>query len=339
MSESLIPYSFIPGTKAKAQEVNANFIALADEIQGAKASTTEQLNTLEESITERIETVEENISNNCAGNDLANTGMVTNSILEAPNGTAEFESNTITVKADLKVIIPDGRTEDGKLKNLEYTTEDEITKTITNLSNLSTVLFLYSDGTINCVKQNRIYYKNTTPTTLEDNVHWYNTDENKWYKYVTSESSWQEVQGLPIANVVWDQSSLITSLTAIKPLNLIKASDLNDFYTIRGILPRDLDYIIAHYQSSYSFYILYKSGWIRQGGYVEGSGDSYANFFFPFMAGGYHISLARVSGGGTTSSVPIWLREIQQTYIRIYSSSSTGKIWCAEGFQNTIEEY
>ena len=32
MTNSLIPYSFTPGTKAKAQEVNANFIALADEI-------------------------------------------------------------------------------------------------------------------------------------------------------------------------------------------------------------------------------------------------------------------------------------------------------------------
>lgn len=33
MSNSLIPYSFTPGTKAKAQEVNANFIALADKIE------------------------------------------------------------------------------------------------------------------------------------------------------------------------------------------------------------------------------------------------------------------------------------------------------------------
>lgn len=32
MTNSLIPYSFTPGTKAKAQEVNANFNALADKI-------------------------------------------------------------------------------------------------------------------------------------------------------------------------------------------------------------------------------------------------------------------------------------------------------------------
>ena len=39
MSNSLIPYSFIPGTKAKAQEVNANFIALADQITENKNYT------------------------------------------------------------------------------------------------------------------------------------------------------------------------------------------------------------------------------------------------------------------------------------------------------------
>lgn len=33
MTSSLIPYSFTPGTKAKAQEVNANFIALAEKIE------------------------------------------------------------------------------------------------------------------------------------------------------------------------------------------------------------------------------------------------------------------------------------------------------------------
>lgn len=32
MTNSMIPYSFTPGTKAKAQEVNANFIALAEKI-------------------------------------------------------------------------------------------------------------------------------------------------------------------------------------------------------------------------------------------------------------------------------------------------------------------
>lgn len=38
MTNSMIPYSFTPGTKAKAQEVNANFIALADKIDENNAT-------------------------------------------------------------------------------------------------------------------------------------------------------------------------------------------------------------------------------------------------------------------------------------------------------------
>ncbi len=39
MADSMIPYSFIPGTKAKAGEVNANFIALADIIEANRLTT------------------------------------------------------------------------------------------------------------------------------------------------------------------------------------------------------------------------------------------------------------------------------------------------------------
>lgn len=38
MTENIIPYSFVPGTKAKAQEVNANFIALAENMTTISAN-------------------------------------------------------------------------------------------------------------------------------------------------------------------------------------------------------------------------------------------------------------------------------------------------------------
>ena len=44
MTNPLIPYSFIPGTKAKANEVNANFITLADNITEISAETATKLN-------------------------------------------------------------------------------------------------------------------------------------------------------------------------------------------------------------------------------------------------------------------------------------------------------
>lgn len=48
MANSMIPYSFIPGTKAKAGEVNANFIALANTIDANKATASEDIEDLKE---------------------------------------------------------------------------------------------------------------------------------------------------------------------------------------------------------------------------------------------------------------------------------------------------
>lgn len=52
MTNSMIPYSFIPGMKAKAGEVNANFIALADAIE-------ENKNSSDTSISEILEDIDE----------------------------------------------------------------------------------------------------------------------------------------------------------------------------------------------------------------------------------------------------------------------------------------
>lgn len=50
MTNSMIPYSFIPGTKAKAGEVNANFIALASAINQNKEIAQESVSETKEQI-------------------------------------------------------------------------------------------------------------------------------------------------------------------------------------------------------------------------------------------------------------------------------------------------
>ena len=97
MSNSLIPYSFTPGTKAKAQEVNANFIALATQIEENK-----------EYVTEKIQETIESVNSDKADKKLLNTSLITNCIVEAPNGVIEYSGNSITIKSGLKVLIPDG---------------------------------------------------------------------------------------------------------------------------------------------------------------------------------------------------------------------------------------
>ena len=58
MANSMIPYSFIPGTKAKASEVNAKFIALADKIDTNKAACDEDVSDIYEAMSTKAEKTE-----------------------------------------------------------------------------------------------------------------------------------------------------------------------------------------------------------------------------------------------------------------------------------------
>lgn len=58
MTNSMIPYSFIPGTKAKAGEVNANFIALADVIDANKASASSDIEDIKEILNTKADKTE-----------------------------------------------------------------------------------------------------------------------------------------------------------------------------------------------------------------------------------------------------------------------------------------
>jgi len=334
MTNPLIPNTFVPGTKAKAQEVNANFIALAEEIQGTQSNTKEQFEQLRSEIDEKMDYVAENY----AQKNLVNTNSITNSVLEAPNGVALYDGQTITIQQGVKILIPNGRDINNKMNNLEYKTEEQISKTVTNLTDIDTAVFLDNTGNLEVIPQKYIFYKNSTPSTLVDNVHWYYISENKWYKYVSSESRWIETFSIPIANVTWNTSSTISDLTTTQPINLIKSSDLQDFYTLRGVLPKDLDYVVKRYRSGWNSYAIYKSGWVKQTGYCDAKGDAVANFYIPMQVP-YAVTLARLTGASTTSDVSIWFRgDPTSTYIRVYSSATTGKMWCVEGLRENPEE-
>lgn len=58
MTNSMIPHSFVPGTKAKAGEVNENFISLANYIEQNKSSATSDLEELREVVDTKADKTE-----------------------------------------------------------------------------------------------------------------------------------------------------------------------------------------------------------------------------------------------------------------------------------------
>ncbi len=108
MANSLIPYSFVPGTKAMASEVNANFIALAQSVDEGRTFTTESIEEFNNTLEERLD---ESLGNKLETN-LSNSSNITDGILESPQMVdITLESGTLTLKAGSKVIIPYGTSE------------------------------------------------------------------------------------------------------------------------------------------------------------------------------------------------------------------------------------
>lgn len=208
MTNSIIPYSFIPGTKAKAQEVNANFIALANQITENKEYTDS-----------KIEETLSGVNSDRAGINLENTTLISNCVVEAPNGIITYTGNTITVKSGLKVLIPNGRNSDGTLKSIEYTVEeDELLTTSKN-------------STVNCVyvSEDEIgtepVFQCSNITPVYSGGIWYNITENKNYIYDTDLASWQEFAGIVIATYE-NTEETVKNVKVVNPTGLLKQNDI-----------------------------------------------------------------------------------------------------------------
>ena len=77
-----VPYSFVPGTKAKADEVNANFIDVLDKIENTN-SRIDEANSQTENSFEQMNSKIEDVEASCANLDLSNLSSTGKSVLDA----------------------------------------------------------------------------------------------------------------------------------------------------------------------------------------------------------------------------------------------------------------
>lgn len=210
MSNSLIPYSFIPGTKAKAQEVNANFIALADQIA-------ENKNYTDIKISETVSSMDAQK----ADLKLGNTTLVSNCILDAPNGIVTNSGNTITVKSGLNVLIPNGRNDDGTYKCINKKIDEDVLLTTVNNSNVNCVYVAENS----CGVAESYQYSFSTPR-YSGGI-WYNLRENKSYKFDVDTKTWEEFPCIVIATYE-NESGTITNVKSDSPIALLKENDLEE---------------------------------------------------------------------------------------------------------------
>lgn len=216
MSNSLIPYSFVPGAKAKAQEVNANFISLAEKIEENLEYTNNQI---EETVA-KIDQASSNIDGKKADKNLGNTGLLTNCILESPNGVVEASENVVTVKSGLKVYIPAGFNEDGSVKNIIHDITEDTPVTTIKTSDLGCI-YISPEG---CGYSS--YYFSCKNEPFTKSGIWYNEYENLTYIYNADSETWDPIEAIVIA-IYENTNGVVNLLQVAKPIRLLTSSDKN----------------------------------------------------------------------------------------------------------------
>lgn len=110
MTNSMIPYSFVPGTKAKADEVNANFISLANFIEQNKNSTANDIETINKTLNEKADKTDLNVEHTVTEadtnlNDYKNRGTYIFSTLYTPTNIPKGEAGSLVVTGDENSVI------------------------------------------------------------------------------------------------------------------------------------------------------------------------------------------------------------------------------------------
>lgn len=132
-----------------------------------------------------------------------------------------FIGNTVWADKGIKVLIPNGRNEDGSLNNIESTLAKVcITTSLNAITSGKLVLTTssISSGSAYCVDANTYTYSEEEPTT----VRWYKPSTNMFY--IKRDGVWYKDKQVHIG----DFSKTTTSFTSFQPKLPFRAVDYND---------------------------------------------------------------------------------------------------------------
>ncbi len=243
-----IPYTFIPGTKAKANEVNSNFTCVADfltEVNTNLITATNDLNTTKEKLTDTQKLLQERRTKFCVNN--AHGSLITTSgatiYFNAP-----FEMTThkgITVKIESLASINCASLSDGTYN-----------------------IFVGADSTLEYFP-NTIYRQNVEPSTKNANDLWMNLSTEPLFVGKWDGTTWVEYTKVPVASFTMTNGAI--TATKIFPFNQ-NGYNLNS--ATWGTVTRNNSVdtlplvIVDSYTNGTSWYRVWSDGWIEQGGQV-----------------------------------------------------------------------
>ena len=228
-----------------------------------------------------------------------------------------YIGSTVFVLPGVKGLIPDGRNPDGTLKNIEHTTNKVSIRTISNANP-------YTELAI----------ANTGSSGIGINNHYLNEKEN--YLYYSDGTKLND--RFVIGKISFSQTS---------PFNV---TSFNTNTTFHAINYSEADFVISYQrptaENNYTWYRLYKSGWVEQGGITQipsrtNTGDSQKDITFPVSMNDsmYNAQISFQSGGSYFASSQLTFIDKATTGTKIdFFGNATGTIgpfivaWEVKGF-------
>lgn len=170
-----------------------------------------------------------------------------------------YIGSTIFALPGVKGLIPNGRNEDGSLKNIEFAFNNVFLDTEANGTDLRWIRYDIDEG--------------FTGMAIEN---WsYNEDTNLW-QHKTAGNKY-------CINLVQIQRQSVTgqSIKSFRQKNIFHAIDHNDFNTPN---------IVKSYISGTNWYRIWSDGWIEQGGRHQANGSHTITLLKPFTTNNYTVT-------------------------------------------------
>lgn len=191
-----IPYTFIPGTKAKANEVNSNFSKIIEyltELNDSVLESNTDLSILEENLTQKMDDLKNPHTRFCVNSSSA-------SVMSYNGNIIYFSSQFIATDIDGK----------------SYTFKDTPSYNTQNLSNASYNVYISSDGEIE-VLSNKIYRQSDEPAGKNIGDIWLAIGLEPLEALKWDGAEWTKFQKIPLGSFTKEAEG-ITALTPA-PLN------------------------------------------------------------------------------------------------------------------------
>ena len=236
-----------------------------------------------------------------------------------------YIGSTVFGLPGVKVLMPNGRNEDGTLKNLEITTNSVVlnSTTQTYIDNAHYNCVLNNDADqIHTVESGYYYYTYERPE-LGANKRWYSEKDNMWYTcFTTTPTVWTEDTQCVVLTYTYHASAPISDFEIKAPISIVNQSMS--------------DYVVSSFVNATTgqWYRLWKSGWLEQGGIQkQGTGFTFT-LIKPFLNTKYFVSAQMISNSPNTNNVFVTFLNLKAqttTYFQLEFTTYSDTVWYACG--------